>query len=401
MATVSRPPSSYLFLAARPDGGRRVGLKRARDRRHLAEQLRAERMVPLQTWVMPAWLATPEKVGLKDEAELHQQLAQLLSRGVPLTEALEVTSQTVGPKARPKVQRIRELVAAGSAFSDACAKAGMFDSITVAVYRAAERTGDLPAAAQQLSTTARRQLAMKGKVGTLLIYPIIVMSISVLVVTMLLTVVVPKVAESMQKDGANLPWVTELLMVTGNGLRNNALWAILAVMALGVLVFIARRSILAGGAWLARRVPLLRDVLLTQEIARFFTVMAAMTRSGIVLAEALGTATTALSHPKLRAELETMRTKLIEGGVLRVLIERVESMPLGTRRLLIAAERSGDLESAFDTLAADTVNELDVKTTRLMAALEPALLVLMFLMVGSLILAIMVPIIQATAERVG
>jgi type II secretory pathway component PulF len=137
---------------------------------------------------------------------------------------------------------------------------------------------------------------------------------------------------------------------------------------------------------------------MTQESARFFTVMAAMTRGGVTLADALGVASGAISHPLLRKQLTTLRTKLIEGGVLRMLIEGVDALPLPTRRLLIAAERSGDLETAFETLADDMAVELDRRSTRLLAALEPVLIVIMFLVIGTLVLSIMIPLIRSTSQ---
>jgi type II secretory pathway component PulF len=147
----------------------------------------------------------------------------------------------------------------------------------------------------------------------------------------------------------------------------------------------------------SRRVPLLRDVVLTQESARFFTVMAAMVRSGVTLSDALGVAVNALSHPLLKSQLSALRTKLIEGGNLRTLIDTVSALPLPTRRLLMAAERSGDLDSAFETLAGDMTEELERRSERLLAAMEPLLIVFMFLMIGSLVVSIMVPLMQATS----
>jgi type II secretory pathway component PulF len=71
-------------------------------------------------------------------------------------------------------------------------------------------------------------------------------------------------------------------------------------------------------------------------------------------------------------------------------------MPIATRRLLVAADRSGDMESAFTTLAADMAEEVDRRSTRLLAALEPALIVFMFMIIGSLLLAILLPILSAS-----
>lgn len=128
--------------------------------------------------------------------------------------------------------------------------------------------------------------------------------------------------------------------------------------------------------------------------------MAAMTRSGVPLADALGVGHEAVGHPELKKQLSTLRTKLIEGGVLRNLIENVTVLPLATRRLLIAAERAGDMETAFDSLATDMADETDRRATRLLAALEPALIVGMFVVIGSILVAIMVPLMTMASQQI-
>lgn len=393
----------YLFEAAAAGGKRRLGVRRARDVRHLAEQLRGERMIPLRSWALPSFGGTPEvgRISLKDEAELHTQLSQLLSRGVPLVEALEVCESAVSSSMRSRVTRMREAVAAGSSFADAMNAAGGFDQVTTAVYRAAERTGDMAGAAKQLSTTVRRTLQVRGKAITLLMYPVIVLSIAVLVSVGMITGVVPQIVDSLRGQVTSLPWFTELIYSVGMALRSNALLCltIVGLAMVGMVVFRARVAAAVGR--LMRTLPLMRDVVLAQESARFFTVMSAMTRTGVVLSDALGVAEAAIGHPKLRAELTRLRTRLIEGGVLRVLIDEVATLPLATRRLLIAAERSGDLQQAFDTLAADMADEVETRSSRLLAVLEPMLIFLMFIMIGSLVLSIMIPLLTITSRVQG
>ncbi|MEY3232174.1 MAG: Type secretion system protein [Planctomycetota bacterium] len=397
MTQLARASSQYLFLAARPDGGRKVGIRRARDARHLSEQLRRERLVALRTWTLPSWASASDAVSLKDQSELHTQLAQLLTRGVPLVEALEATAKSVATSAAPRVERMREMVAAGSSFSDAASAVGIFDTVTVSVYRAAERTGDLGGAAKQLAGTTRRQLRIQGKAGTLMIYPAIVLTISLAVTLLMICFVLPKIGKSLEDMGYPLPWFTQILMTVGVFLRDHALAVGVAAMVVVTVVVALRKVALEVVSRASRRVPLLRDVVLTQESARFFTVMAAMVRSGVTLSDALGVAVNALSHPLLKSQLSALRTKLIEGGNLRTLIDTVSALPLPTRRLLMAAERSGDLDSAFETLAGDMTEELERRSERLLAAMEPLLIVFMFLMIGSLVVSIMVPLMQATS----
>jgi len=389
---------AFVYLAARPEGGRTWGVRQARNEHALAAGLRRERMLLLRAWRLPGW-ATPRRgFNLKDQAQFNQQLAQLLTRGVPLVEALEVTEQTVGPRSAPLVGAMRELVSSGSSLGEACRTTGAFDDVTIAVYRAAERTGDLGGAAGQLATTLRRQLAVRGKAATLMIYPAIVFVVASLVSIVLLTFLVPKIAESLEEAGAKMPLFSRMVVALGEAMRDNAVGIVLVLGALLVLGVILRRQVAAGIGLLMRRLPLMRDLVLAQESTRFFSTMAAMTRSGVPLADALGVANGAIGHPALKEQLTTLRTRLIEGGVLRMLIDSVAALPIGTRRLLIAAERSGDLESAFEALASDMAELVEQRADRLLAVLEPALIVMLVVMVGSVILAIMIPMMtMATA----
>jgi general secretion pathway protein F len=361
-------------------------------------------LVHLRSWALPSLGGASggsREASLKDQAEVHVQLAQLLNRGVPLVEALEVTAEAVTKAMKPRIVRMKDLVASGSNFADACTAVGGFDSVTIAVYRAAERTGDLGGAAKQLAITIRRQLAIRGKAATLMLYPAIVLSISLIVSIGMMTMVVPRIIGQLRDAVGSMPWFTELVYWVGTTMRDNAMF--LGILLAGVVVagILMRGEVTRIVGRMMRTLPYLREVVLAQEQTRFFTVMSAMSRSGVVLADALGVAEGAIGHPMLRAELARLRTRLIEGGVLRSLIDDVKTLPLPTRRLLIAAERSGDMQQAFDTLATDSAEEVDRRSSRLLAILEPALIVVMFLMIGSLVLSIMIPLITLTSRVQG
>jgi len=335
---------------------------------------------------------------LSDHAVLNDQLFQLLSRGVPLVEALEVVAQTVAPSARPRIEKIRQQVAAGSNFADACKNAGGFDNVTCAVYRAAERTGDLAGAAKQLAITARRILAVAGRAGTMLIYPIIVITVSLLVAGVMMVVVVPMLGTQLIDAGVSLPGYTKVMIAMGTWMSGNIGLILAGVIGLIVAAVLVREKIVVVFGAVLRRLPLFREVALAQESARFFTVMAAMSRSGVPLSDALTTANQAVNHPGLRGQMERLRTRLVEGGVLRLLIDDVTALPLGTRRLLIAAERAGDLESAFNSLAGDMTDEVDRRSARLLAILQPLLIVVMFVIIGTLLASVMVPLLTLSSK---
>ncbi len=402
------PPSSgtitpYLVVAARAGGGRAFSVRRAKSRPALAESLRREKLLLVSAYPLPAWAgaaSSESPLRLADHAVLDDQLAQLLSRGVPLVEALEVAASTVRPAARAPIERLRELVAAGSSFADACAAGGGFDAVTIAVYRAAERTGDLAGAARQLATSARRTLAVSGRAVTLMIYPAIVLAVSVLIMTGMLIFIVPRLGEGLTEAGIDLPGFTRAVIALGNFMAENLLLVLGVAVALIIGAVLGRRMLGRLAMLAARTLPLLRNVLLAQETARFFSVMAAMTRSGVPIADALGTANQAINHPALRQQMERLRTRLVEGGVLRMLIDEVVALPLATRRLLIAAERSGDMESAFSSLATDMIDEVERASARALAVLQPLLIIIMFIGIGSLLMSFLIPLLTLSS-RVG
>ncbi len=396
MSTASS--NAFLYLAVRAGGGRKLGVRQAGSLPALAQTLRTENQLLVKSWRVPGWAAQEQNLSLKDQGALNDQLAQLLSRGVPLVEALDVVTQTVRASTKPRMVRLRDLVQSGSSFADACKKVGGFDTVTIAVYRAAERTGDLAGAAKELSTTIRRRLSVSGKATTLMIYPAIVMSISLVVATLMMLVVVPMMGDGLAKSDIPLPLFSKIIISAGIWMREQVMYIGLLAGIIAILGIIGRKVVIGGFQQMMRKLPVMRDVVIAQESARFFSVMGAMTRSGVPISDALGVANQALSHPVMRRQLERLRTRLIEGGLLRTLIDEVSALPISTRRLLIAAERSGDLENAFQTLAGDMSDEVERSSARVLAVLEPALIIFMFLIIGTVLLALMLPMLTLSSK---
>lgn len=391
MSPAASTSRSFFYLASKASGGKAMGIKSARSERALAEQLRKDKQVLVRTWRLPDWANSAPEMSLKDHAEFDSQIAQLVSRGVPLTDALEVAAGVVSKPNRDRIDRLRSLVAQGTSFADACKQVGSFDTVTIAIYRAAEKTGDLAGACRSLAQSARRQLEVSGKAATLMIYPAIVLTLALLAALVMIIVVVPMIGNSLQKAGVTLPLITSFLLSIGNFLQANLVPFGVGVITVIVMAFLFRGALTKIAIQITRNAPFVRDVVMQQELTRFFSVMSSMSRSGIPLGDALQVSSAAISHPKLNRDLQRMRLRLIEGGVFRNLIQKVESLPEATRRLLVAADQGGDLDEAFDALAKDHAQEVDKKTARLMAILEPLLIVLLFLIVGSIIIAIMLP----------
>ncbi len=397
MATATR---TFCFSAVTLAGKRTLGFRAAVDRGQLAEFLQRDGLVLTNAWPVPlaAGLAGDEssRIPLKDEAVLNRQLELLLERGVPLVEALEVAADVVTKKSAGRIVRLREQVSAGAAFAEACRKVGGFDDVAIGVYRAAERSGDLGPAAGRLAETAERRLRMRGKLITTAIYPITVAVISITLLFGMLVFIVPQLAESVREvgDQTSIPAFSEFVFSVGEFLNARLPAVLMFIIAIIAAAVLFRRSIAAGLGVVGRRIGPVRDLLRVTDLARFFSVLAAMSSSGVPLADALGSASATISDPKLRTQLDELRKNLMEGGLLRVLIDRVSELPAATRKLLVAAERSGDLDQAFESLAQRTSEDVQTRSDRLSALMEPAIILVMFVVLAPLIVSIALPMIN-------
>lgn len=404
MSRVSQQDAAFVYFATAADGSRKFGVRSAQNERRLAEGLGRERMILVRSMRLPAGIS-PSHTGelpLKDQAEVHVQFAQLIGRAVPVAEALEVVEQTVTKRARPTISKMREMVAQGTSFADACDATGSFDKTTASVYRAAERSGDLAGAARQLATSTRRQMQVREKATTVMIYPVVVACVGVMVGLFMLTIVIPRVMDGLRSviegSGNELPWYTEALASLSEFVRTEWLLLIFVVAGLLIAGIVLRKPVLAGLAAVIRRLPVAKDLANESELARFFSVMSALARSGVPVVDALGVSQDSISEPVLRGQVGSLKQGLIDGGVMRVLIERVTRFPIATRRLLIAAERSGDLDEALETLARDHTEAVERQTSRLLGVLEPALIVVIFVFIGSMVMAIMTPMLTISGS---
>lgn len=392
-------PKQFVFTAVTADGARRRGLRAAAGREELADALGEDNLLLLRAWALPAWAAGGggTRLALGDTLALNEQLALLVSRGVPLVEALEVAESVVRPRAQRTVRALREKVAAGESFADACAETGGFDEVAVAVYRAAERSGDLAPAAKRLAESAKRRASVASRATTLLLYPAFVAVIGVAVLTLMLLVVVPTLGKALTEANAQLPGYSQVVIGAGLWGRSHLLLVTLIVGAVLIGVIAGRRRVIPLAGALLLKIPVVERAALASECASLFAVLAAMSRSGVPLADALAVSAQTVGHRRLRDQLGALQRGLVDGGVFATLAERVTALPLATRKLLTAADRAGDLEPTFESLTQEYAERSEETSSRLLALLGPAILVVVFLFVGAIVLALMIPLMNLSS----
>jgi type II secretory pathway component PulF len=327
-----------------------------------------------------------------------RELATLLSVGLPLHEALTVVARQHGGAFHATVLVLRERVASGSALADAMrAHPRAFDDLCVNITDVGENSGTLDASLFRLADFRERSQQLKGRVGTALIYPAIVLVTAAFASVFLMTFVVPRVLEPILEQGQELPLPTRVVRAVSEFLVS--WWWLLALAAasvFGLLVAAMRRE-----RWRRRwhqailRIPLLGDLVRKQEVVRIAIVMSTLLKSGTVFLAAVGIAQRTTRNLVIRDALGRCAKAVSAGGDIGEALEQTQAFPPTVVQVFALGQQSGKLETMLDRLAATYDQQVSAAAQRLTAILEPVLILLLAGLVLFIVLATVLPILEA------
>jgi len=332
-------------------------------------------------------------------AELWRNLAVLLEAGVPLAEALEVCQRQSGAGLGVVLRQIEEGVRRGQAFSEALAlHPAWFDHLTLTLVDVGQRSGSLPRTLSELAEYHARRRATANRLGTALIYPVILCLVGTAVVVFLMTYVVPQLVEVLASAGRTLPAPTRLLKgISDHLLRHSPLLAAAAV-ALGAVLTATART--AWGRRLLERcslsVPVLGDLLRKAWIAKITMMLATLLRSDVRFVEALRTVRQGLPHRLYADELQRLETAVEAGAGLGEPLRASRLVPPLVAHLLAVGQESGELPRMLEQLRESYDKEFQLAVTRFLAVLEPALILLLAAIIGFVVFATLLPILETT-----
>lgn len=284
---------AFRFEAATAAGRIETGVLDADSARHARSLLRERGLAPLEVSALAAESGKPRQqiVGARlSTAELAivtRQMASLLSAGLPLERSLDVMIEQAERRlVRERFAAVRAEVIGGQSFASALARYPRdFPEVYRALVAAGEQSGDLARVMARLADYVESRSALAQRVGLAFIYPVIVTGVALLVITVLLTYVVPQVVDVFRQSGQTLPALTIGLIAVSDFLRHWG-WALILIALIAVLV--ARLSLRAPSvrmAWHRRklRLPVLGRLLRGLETARFAATLAILSASGVPL----------------------------------------------------------------------------------------------------------------------
>jgi type IV pilus assembly protein PilC len=327
-----------------------------------------------------------------------RQLQVLISSGIPIVQGLEILSDQIVHKGfRNIVISIREKVSGGAYFWESLsAYPNAFPKLYVALIRAGEASGSLDQLLKRLSRYLEDADRLRKMVKSAMMYPTIVITIAIGVITIMLAFVIPKFEELLTTSGQTLPAPTQFVIDLSHFLVSHGLKLI---AALGAAYWMFRKYAKSkdGRIVLDRilfRVPLVGNIMQKAGIARFSRTMQTLIGSGINLIDAMDICKATIGNAVLEEAVGTIRKEIEAGKTLGAVINKLEVFPKMATQMISVGESTGNLDKMLEKVADFYEDEVETLVGGMTKLIEPFILVFLGGTVGGLMIAMYLPIFK-------
>lgn len=343
-----------------------------------------------------SWVKRRNAATEKDITLFTRQMATMLEAGVPLGETLQLLKSSA-KKAEMKwiATQIYSHIEAGSSLAQAMkASSHMFDQFYCDLVATGEQTGRLEQIFARICVYREKSEATRSKVIKAMIYPTIVCTVALAVTIGMLIFVIPTFKEVFSSFGAELPWFTQKVLNVSDAVQHYGLYMLLAVF-LGILIFKAsidksysfRRKV----SHYSLHIPVVGDVLTKATIARFTRTLATTFNAGIPLLSGLSAAGKTANNTHYKAVIEEVHKQTAGGRPLHHSIRETGQFPDMMIQMVMIGEESGALDDMLNKVAGIYEADVDNTVDNLGKILEPMIIVVLGLLIGSLVVAMYLP----------
>lgn len=399
--------ATFSYVARDMEGKPVTGLLTATDERMVREQLRRNNLFVTSVEAQGAARSSgaagsffKKKVKLYDLVVYSRQLSTLVRAGLPLTQAFHaMEEQTKNETLREATNELRRDIAAGSTLTAAMKRhPKVFSELYVSLAEAGELGGMLDTTLDTAATQMDTEMEIREKVKSAFVYPIAVVTVAVGVVLFLLGYVVPIFAQVYKQFHAELPAITESLVVVSAILTNPRIMGPIALFCiLFVIACIRFNRTYKGRRFfdnLKISMPLFGPLVEKMSLARISHTLSALTDSGVPLIRALGTSGRVSGNALLMDALADVSVKIQQGKTLGATMAETKRFPLLMTRMIAAGEESGNLGEMLKQVAHFFDREVDYGVKRIMTLIEPILTVGLGIVVGFILMALYLPIFK-------
>ena len=342
--------------------------------------------------------------GRKQVGTFTKELSTMLNAGIKLTDALSVlTRQLNDPQLRAAVTEVRDKVVTGESFADTLAEYPQyFDLIFISMIRVGEVTGTLADTLATMSAFMEKRQRLEAKITTVMIYPVVLMFVCFVVVTVLMIWVIPKITDQLIQTGQELPWLTKALMAISDTLTSPWVFVIIGGIAVIIIVYKRLMKTERGAMWrdkLLLALPGFGPLLKQQILTRFTSTLATLMGSGLSMAESLRVVSQVTGNKVMSQAVNKARERILSGSDIASPLCDSGVIDPSIAHMITVGEKSGELEQMLRMISENLEQSSDLVVERLSALIEPLIIVFMACVVGLIVFATFVPLIKYSVTQ--
>ena len=404
--TRARPNPMGLFVWEGTDkrGTKMKGESQSKSANLVRAELRKQGITPtvVKEKKKPMFGAAGKRISALEIATFSRQIATMLQSGVPMVQSFEILAGgQKNERMRTMLMDIRDSISGGSSLYEALGRHPLqFDDLYRNLVKAGEGAGVLDTVLDTLATYKERIEALKGKIRKAMFYPAGILAIAVLVSSILLIFVIPQFESVFANFGAELPAFT-MMYVHASRFMVSYWWLIAAVVGgtiFGYLAILKRSQKMREFIdRMALKIPIIGQILHQSAIARFARTLALTFKAGVPLVEALDITSDATGSMVYSRAIKKIRDDVSVGYQLNMAMTQVNLFPHMVVQMASIGEEAGALDTMLFKVADYYENEVNNAVDALASLLEPAIMVIIGVMVGGMVVAMYLPIFKLAA----
>ena len=391
--------AKYVYSALNVNGQKINGEKTAKDLNELKRFLKREKMVLIKAnkkgFFESFDFSKGKKIKAKQITILTRQLATMIGSGVPLLRSISIIAgQAENERLRDVVDTIKFDLTSGISLSQSVSKfPKQFNNLFTNMVKAGEASGSLDTVLERLANSMEKAEAIKGKVKNAMVYPIVVLVIAFSILFLLLTFVIPQFVKMFNDSGIPLPLITRMVVGASDWMVANWWLVIIAIIG-GIYGFKKYRGTAKGKRSLdtiALKLPLFGKLNRKVAVAKFTRTMATLLDSGVPILSAFDIVADIVGNDLIKDAVVNAKSSIKEGNTIARPLHESEQFPLMVINMIEIGEESGTLVEMLEKVANYNEREVEEEISNMLAAMEPLVILIMAIMVGTIVIALFLP----------
>lgn len=360
------------------------------------QQYRILEIKPVKVSKVSSFFTFERQMRYKDLVFFLTQLSTYVKSGIPLTDSIMILeNQTKNKKNKDLFKRILYELNTGAPFSEALARQGkVFPKLLINMLKTSELTGNLTEALDDMASYYKTADSNRKQIISALMYPSVVLVIAVVVLVFLLVFIVPKFVGIFSQLGTELPWITKFLINLSNFVQINIIEIVIVVAAL-IIILVAMykniKTVRYGMQWIIMHVPVIKDVLIYNEIVMFTKTFSSLIRHDVFITDSIEMLGNVTSNEIYKGIIREAITNLSAGAGLSKAFENKWAFPRIAYEMLLTGEKTGRLGVMMENVASYYEDEQKNLVQRLKSLIEPIMIILLAGVVGVVLMAIFMP----------